>query len=142
MAVARPTEAIAVVGMACRYPGAADIREFWQLLRDGREGITRFDIDALLAKGADPSLVRRPEFVPAKGVLDGSRNFDWTYFRYNRAEAAHIDPQQRVFLECAATALDDAALDVGRFEGRVGVYAGSDRTLLDSSGELSPWSAW
>ncbi|MEV5463023.1 type I polyketide synthase [Streptomyces sp. NPDC002788] len=137
-AVARPTEAIAVVGMACRYPGAADVGEFWQLLRDGREGITRFDIDALLAKGADPSLVRRPEFVPAKGVLDGSRNFDWTYFRYNRAEAAHIDPQQRVFLECAATALDDAALDAGRFEGRVGVYAGSDRTLLDSSGELSP----
>ncbi|MEU6809453.1 beta-ketoacyl synthase N-terminal-like domain-containing protein [Streptomyces sp. NPDC046831] len=130
--------AVAVVGMACRYPGAADVGEYWELLRDGREGITHFDVDDLVARGADPGVVRHPQFVPAKGVLAGSRNFDWTFFRYNRADAANIDPQQRVFLECASTALDDAALDPGRFQGRVGVYAGSDRTLLDSTGELSP----
>ncbi|WP_407552218.1 beta-ketoacyl synthase N-terminal-like domain-containing protein [Streptomyces sp. Pv4-95] len=130
--------AIAVVGMACRYPGAADVREFWELLRGGVEGITRFDIDDLVAKGADPDLVRRPEFVPAKGVLDGAQNFDWPFFRYNRADAANIDPQQRVFLECASTAIDDAGLDPGRFPGRVGVYAGSDRTLLDAGDDVTP----
>jgi phthiocerol/phenolphthiocerol synthesis type-I polyketide synthase E len=130
--------AIAVVGMACRYPGAADVRAFWQLLRGGVEGITRFDVDDLVEKGADPELVRRPEFVPAKGVLEGSGNFDWTFFRYNRADATNIDPQQRVFLECASSAVDDAGIDPGRFSGRIGVYAGSDRTLLDADDDMSP----
>ncbi|WP_412077691.1 type I polyketide synthase [Streptomyces xanthophaeus] len=130
--------AIAVVGMACRYPGAADVREFWDMLRGGVEGITRFDVEDLIARGADPDLVRRPEFVPAKGVLEGSRNFDWQFFRYNRADAGHIDPQQRVFLECASTAIDDAGIDPGRFSGRIGVYAGSDRTPLDAGDDMSP----
>ncbi|MFE9562597.1 type I polyketide synthase [Streptomyces sp. NPDC006487] len=131
-------DAVAVIGMACRYPGAADVREFWELLRGGVEGITHFETADLIAKGADPELVRRPEFVAAKGVLEGSRMFDWTFFRYNRADASHIDPQQRVFLECASTAIDDAGIDPGRFSGRIGVYAGSDRTLLDSGDDLSP----
>ncbi|MDH6112898.1 phthiocerol/phenolphthiocerol synthesis type-I polyketide synthase E [Kitasatospora sp. MAP12-15] len=140
MSATKPADerSIAVVGMACRYPGAADVREFWELLRGGVEGITRFEIEDLLAKGADPELVRRADFVPAKGVLAGSRNFDWPFFRYNRADAANIDPQQRVFLECASTAIDDAGIDPGRFPGRIGVYAGSDRTLLDSADDLSP----
>ncbi|MGH3758444.1 type I polyketide synthase [Actinophytocola sp.] len=135
---AEPANAIAVVGMACRFPGAADVREFWQLLRDGVEGITHFEPDDLIARGMDPELVRRPEFVPAKGYLPGSRDFDWQFFKYNRADAAIIDPQQRVFLECASTAFDDAGFDPGRFGGRIGVYAGSDRTPLDSAEELSP----
>lgn len=131
--------AIAVVGMACRFPGAADVREFWNLLRGGLEGITRFDVDDLVTnKGADPEVVRRPDFVPAKGVVANSRNFDWQFFRYNRADAANIDPQQRVFLECASTAIDDAGIDPGRFGGRIGVYAGSDRTPLDAASELTP----
>ncbi len=124
--------------MACRLPGAADVREFWDLLSSGREGITRFGVDELIGMGADPELVRRPDFVPAKGVLAGARNFDWEFFRFSRADAANIDPQQRVFLECASTAIDDAGLDPGRFEGRVGVYAGADRTPLDGAAELSP----
>ncbi|MGW9374166.1 type I polyketide synthase [Streptomyces xanthophaeus] len=132
------SRAIAVVGMACRYPGAADVGAFWDMLRGGVEGITRFDVEDLVAQGADPDLVRRPEFVPVKGVLEGSRNFDWQFFRYNRADAGHIDPQQRVFLECASTAIDDAGIDPGRFPGRIGVYAGSDRTLLDSADDMSP----
>ncbi|MFG3223595.1 type I polyketide synthase [Kitasatospora sp. NPDC048194] len=129
--------AVAVIGMACRYPGASNVREFWANLRAGVEGITHFDVDELLAAGADPEYVRRPEFVGSKGVLAGSRNFDWRYFRYPRAEAAVIDPQQRVFLECAATAVDDAGMDPTRFPGRIGVYAGSDRTAQPDD-DLSP----
>ncbi|MFD7337547.1 type I polyketide synthase [Streptomyces violascens] len=130
--------AVAVIGMACRYPGAADVRAYWELLRGGVEGLTRFDVDDLVARGADPDLVRRPEFVPVKGVLEGSRNFDWQFFRYSRADATNIDPQQRVFLECASTAIDDAGMDPGRFPGRIGVYAGSDRTPLDAGDDMSP----
>ncbi|MFC9296035.1 type I polyketide synthase [Streptomyces sp. NPDC057011] len=119
--------AVAVVGMACRLPGARDVRAFWSMLRAGRDGISRPGREELLALGADPEYVGRENFVAAMGVIEDSRRFDWRYFRYSRAEAAAMDPQQRVFLECAATAVDDAGIDPTRFRGRVGVYAGADR---------------
>jgi phthiocerol/phenolphthiocerol synthesis type-I polyketide synthase E len=122
--------AIAVVGMACRYPGAPDVRGFWHGLRSGTEGITRFKRDDLVAAGVDPDLVRHPDYVAARGVLDGSRSFDWRAFGYSRAEAALIDPQHRVFLECAAAALDDAAIDPARFPGWIGLYAGCEGPVL------------
>ncbi|MFI5610781.1 type I polyketide synthase [Amycolatopsis sp. NPDC051903] len=119
--------AVAVVGLACRYPGAPDAGRFWSLLRAGREGITRFTADGLRAVGADPALVRQPGFVPAKGVLPGAAGFDWSFFGYSRAEAAGTDPQHRVFLECASAAIDDAGLDPSRYAGRIGVYGGAER---------------
>ncbi|WP_051947808.1 type I polyketide synthase [Streptomyces scabiei] len=119
-------ETIAIVGMSCRLPGAADTAAYWTALRDGKDGISRFSTDQLLAAGAPADLVRRPDYVPARGVLGDGDRFDWAYFGYSRADAARIDPQQRVFLECAATALDDAALDPHRFPGWIGVYGGVD----------------
>ncbi|MFD9409129.1 type I polyketide synthase [Streptomyces sp. NPDC059989] len=120
--------AVAVVGMACRLPGAPDVRAFWPMLRAGRDGISRPAREELLALGVDPEYVGRENFVAAMGVIEDSRRFDWRHFRYSRAEAAAMDPQQRVFLECAATAVDDAGIDPARFRGRVGVYAGADRS--------------
>lgn len=131
--------AVAVVGMACRLPGANNVEEFWELLRDGVEGITRFDVEDLVrTKGADPDDVRQDSFVPAKGVMEGSAAFDWSFFGYNRGEAARIDPQQRVFLEAASSALDDAGLDPTRFDGWIGVYAGADRTHDGAGIDLTP----
>ncbi|MEU3244438.1 polyketide synthase, partial [Streptomyces sp. NPDC006875] len=123
----RADGAVAVVGMACRLPGADDLDQYWAALTAGRDGISRFDPERLVALGADPDYVRRENFVPAMGVIAGSRRFDRAYFGYSRAEAAATDPQQRVFLECAVTAFDDAGLDPTRFRGRIGVYAGADR---------------
>ncbi|MFH8627363.1 type I polyketide synthase [Streptomyces vietnamensis] len=120
--------AVAVVGMACRLPGARDVRAFRAMLRDGRDGISRPGREELLRSGVDPAYAGRENFVPAMGVIEDSRRFDWSFFRYSRAEAAAMDPQQRVFLECAATAVDDAGLDPVRFPGRIGVYAGADRS--------------
>jgi phthiocerol/phenolphthiocerol synthesis type-I polyketide synthase E len=117
---------VAVIGMACRYPRAGDVSQFWANLRAGVEGITHFERDDLVARGVDPELVRRPDFVPAKGFMAGSDNFDWSFFGYSRAEASGIDPQQRVFLECASAAIDDAGIDPARFPGWIGVYAGAD----------------
>ncbi|WP_194924844.1 type I polyketide synthase [Catenulispora pinisilvae] len=118
--------AVAVTGMAVRVPGAGDLAAFWSLLRSGTEGVTHHDKDALLAAGADPALIRRPDYVPSRGMLPTARSFDWRFFGYSRAEAAMIDPQQRIFLECAAAALDDAGIDPARFAGPIGVYGGSD----------------
>ncbi|MFD9287309.1 type I polyketide synthase [Streptomyces sp. NPDC060030] len=133
-----PTEnAVAVVGMACRLPGADDTDRYWAALTGGVDGISRFTPEWLLARGADPDYVAKENFVPAMGVIAGSRRFDWTYFRYSRAEAAAMDPQQRVFLECATTAVDDAGIDPTRFPGRIGVYAGADRVGRRADDSLS-----
>jgi phthiocerol/phenolphthiocerol synthesis type-I polyketide synthase E len=132
--------AVAVVGMACRFPGAGSVPEYWAMLRAGVEGISHFEPAELVAAGADPDLVLRPDFVAAKGVLAGAERFDWSFFGYSRAEAASIDPQHRVFLECASAAIDDAGIDPGRFPGWIGVYAGAEsvraRTDLGSLADV------
>ncbi|MEU1782239.1 beta-ketoacyl synthase N-terminal-like domain-containing protein [Streptomyces abikoensis] len=118
--------AIAITGMSCRLPGARDVEEFWRNLRDGTDSISRFGRDELLAAGVDPVLADHPDFVPARGVIADGDRFDWEHFGYSASEAEGIDPQQRVFLECAAQALDDAGVDPARAEGWIGVYAGCD----------------
>ncbi|KUJ70414.1 hypothetical protein ACZ90_03190 [Streptomyces albus subsp. albus] len=128
-------DAIAIVGLACRLPGAADARRYWANLVAGRDTVTRFTRDELLAAGIAPRLADRPDFVAARGVVAGSDHFDWTFFGYSPGEARGIDPQQRIFLECAGTALDDAAIDPARFPGPIGVFAGCDAVPLGASQE-------
>ncbi|XVQ15870.1 type I polyketide synthase [Spirillospora sp. CA-255316] len=118
--------AVAVVGMACRLPGADHLDRFWENLRAGRDTISRFTSDELRAAGVAPESFHHPDYVAARGVLPGGENFDWPFFGYSPREAATIDPQQRVFLECAATALDDAGIDPRRFGGWIGVVAGCE----------------
>jgi acyl transferase domain-containing protein/acyl carrier protein len=115
-------EGIAVIGLACRFPGAPSADEFWRNLRDGVESITFFTDDELRAAGADPST---PRFVGAKGVLDQADCFDAGFFGVSPREAALMDPQQRIFLETAWTALEDAGYDSRNYPGSIGVFAGS-----------------
>nr|AHB38509.1 EpnH [Streptomyces hygroscopicus] len=126
---------IAVIGMAARMPGSTDIPGFWADLRAGREGLTRFTVEQSLAAGVDPALSRHPDYIPVRGTIDGGDRFDHSFFGYSPAEAATIDPQQRVFLEVASTALDDAGIDPDRLNGWIGVYAGSDITPDHAPGE-------
>jgi amino acid adenylation domain-containing protein len=115
---------IAVIGLSGRFPGAADISRLWLNLVAGREGIRFFSAEELLAAGVDPELVVRPEYVKAKGILGGVDLFDAAFFGLNPREAELMDPQHRVFLECAWEALEDAGWEADRFPGQVGVYAG------------------
>ncbi len=128
---------IAVVGMACRFPGAADLEEFWRNLRDGVESISFFSPEELASSGLDPALIADPRYVAASGVLEGAELFDAAFFDVSPREAKRIDPQHRAFLEVAAEALERAGYggagagtstaprDGRRAERlRVGVYAG------------------
>jgi phthiocerol/phenolphthiocerol synthesis type-I polyketide synthase E len=119
------TERIAVIGIACRFPGADSPDEFWRNLREGRESIRALSDADLDAAGVDAALRRDRRYVRAKGVLDGADAFDAGLFGVTPREAALMDPQQRVFLETAWSALDDAAYDPRRYDGRIGVFAGS-----------------
>ncbi|WPB81916.1 amino acid adenylation domain-containing protein [Archangium violaceum] len=116
---------IAIIGMAGRFPGAGDVHAFWRNLREGVESISRFQADELEDSPLVPSALRaHPDFVRAGGVLEGADLFDAGFFDIAPREALWMDPQQRVFLECAWAALEDAAYDPERFPGKIALYAG------------------
>ncbi len=116
--------AIAVVGMACRFPGASDPDTLWRNLASGVESIRRFSREELLAEGVSPAIADHPSFVSAHGALDDIAAFDAAFFGYSPGDAALTDPQQRVFLECAYEAFENAGI-VPRDDGPVtGVFAG------------------
>jgi amino acid adenylation domain-containing protein len=116
--------AVAIVGLAGRFPGAADVVAFWRNLRAGVESITFYDDETLRAAGVSEELLRDPHYVKAAAALDGVDLFDAAFFGYNAREASVLDPQQRLFLECAWRALEDAGYAADHFDGSIGVYAG------------------
>ncbi|HEX5740114.1 MAG TPA: beta-ketoacyl synthase N-terminal-like domain-containing protein, partial [Pilimelia sp.] len=79
--------AIAVVGLACRYPGAPDADAYWRLLRDGREGLTRFTDAELADRGVPATLRRNRSYVPVGGLIAGQEEFDPDPFGISEAEA-------------------------------------------------------
>jgi acyl transferase domain-containing protein/acyl carrier protein len=121
-------EPIAIVGMACRFPGAADPDAFWALLRDGVDAIRevpkdRWDLDALF--DPDPSAPGKMSTRWA-GLLDDVSTFDAAFFGISPREATQIDPQQRLMLELSWEAIEDAGLVVSGLKGtRTGVFFGA-----------------
>ena len=99
--------AIAVIGMAGRFPGAASVGEFWNVLRQGLDVCTEFT-DEELSGHVSRSLLENSRFVKRGYVLEGAENFDPECFGYSPAEAAGIDPQQRLLLMTARDAMEDA----------------------------------
>jgi acyl transferase domain-containing protein/acyl carrier protein len=120
--------AVAVVGMAGRFPGARDVGEYWENLRRGVCSISDFGEQELIADGADPAEVRRAGYVRAKGYLAGADRFEADLFGFNRTEAAALDPQHRLLLETTWAALEDAGYDPRGAPPRTGVYVGGSRT--------------
>lgn len=116
---------IALIGMSGRYPGARNLREFWHNLCAGVESISFFSEPELRAAGVSPAALASGHYVPARGVLDDIEWFDAGFFGYAPREAELMDPQHRIFLECAWEALEDAGYDPGRDPGLTGVYAGA-----------------
>ncbi|MBV8632510.1 MAG: hypothetical protein JOZ83_16395 [Silvibacterium sp.] len=114
---------IAVIGMACRVPGASNLERFWDNLRHGRESITFFCDEEL-----DPAsrwLLSRPEFVKAGAILEDIDLFDAAFFKMSAREAELTDPQHRMFLECVVTALEDAGYGDFERSSLTSLYAGS-----------------
>lgn len=120
-----PPDAIAIVGVAGRFPGSDDVEAFWANLCAGREGITRLSDDVLRAAGRSEADLADPRLVKAVGAISDHDSFDAGFFGLNAREAEVLDPQHRVFFETAWTALESAGVDPARFAGSIGVFAGA-----------------
>ncbi len=116
--------AVAIIGMACRLPGAANVTEFWNNLVTGTESLTTFTDEELLDSGVSPDLVQSPHYVKSRGIVDGAGDFDATFFGFTPRDAEILDPQQRIFLECAWHALEDGGYIPGKTDARIGVFGG------------------
>ena len=126
----RPTvqseeDGIAIVGMACRFPGAPDIAAFWHQLEAGTDVVTD-------GRGDSGSWGDLAEDLPTEyaayrqgGFVEGIEQFDSRFFRIAPIEARLMDPRQRMLLETSWQALEDAGMDPDRLRGsRTGLYAG------------------
>ena len=117
--LARTREKIAIVGMACRFPGGAGLSAFWDLLASGGDAVTRGRPDGFAAGPEDEA------FRPFGGYVPGMDLFDAGFFRIAPSEAEFMDPQQRLLLETCWEAIEDAGFDPARLAGsRTGVFVG------------------
>ena len=115
---------IAVIGMSGRFPGANSIEELWEVLSTGKETISFFkkeELDPFLPK----STIDDPDYVKARGIIDGADKFDAAFFKMSPRTAEVMDPQHRVFLEISWEALEKSGHLPETYDGAIGVFAGT-----------------
>ncbi len=122
-----PNERIAIVGMACRMPGAPNIRAFWENIREGRECIRHFSEQELRSAGISADKLAAPNYVRCSGLVEDIELFDADYFELTPKEAALLCPEQRLLLECAVQALEDAGY--GGRGHRVGTFVSAGTSV-------------
>ena len=118
-------DAIAIIGLSGRFPGAGGVGQFWDNLQQGRDSIAHFSDAEIVAAGGDPARLADPDYVKAGAVLDGVEMFDAGFFGMSPREAEITDPQHRLFMECAWEALEDGGHVNETATARIGVYAGA-----------------
>jgi amino acid adenylation domain-containing protein len=119
----------AVIGMSGRFPGARNIDEFWNNVKQGIESISFFTHSELKEAGVGDDLLESSQYVKAYGYIEDSEAFDAFFFGYTSAEAKTMDPQMRIFHQCVWEALEDAGYAPDSLKGLVGVYAGASTKL-------------
>jgi acyl transferase domain-containing protein len=120
-----PNHAIAIVGMAGRFPRARNLEEFWHIISNGVEVLDTASDGEMDAAGVGTDRRSNSNFVPKYTTLAEADYFDAGFFGMSPREAQILDPQQRIFLECAWEALENAGYSSNSLEQSVGVYAGA-----------------
>ena len=116
---------IAVIGMACRFPGANNLEEYWNNLLAGKEMLHHFTDEELENFEPDfENLRKNPAYVRVRGILSDIDKFDAGFFGMTPREAAETDPQQRIWLETVWDAFENAGCDPFSYKGAIGVFAG------------------
>jgi len=115
---------IAIIAFSGKFPGANSASEFWDMIREGREGITFFsneELDPLLRDVAGD-----PDYIKARGIIQDVDKFDDNFFGLNPKIASIMDPQQRLFMEICYETLEKAGWIASRPAYKVGVFAGTN----------------
>ena len=133
-------DSIAIVGMACRFPGAPDLSAYWRLLEAGETSVTDGRQDDGVWSGITGDPAAADPVYRRGGFVEGIDRFDGRFFRIAPIEARMMDPQQRMLLETTWQALEDAGIDPEGLRGsRTGVYAGIGsseyRDIIAASGQ-------
>ncbi len=116
---------IAIVGMAGRFPGAFDAEELWTRVRNGDDCLVDLDADELISKGVPAATVSSPDYVRRTGIVEAVDMFDPGFFGIGKRDAAIMDPQHRLFMECVWEALESSAHTPEGFGGSIGLFGGS-----------------
>ncbi|MCW2558193.1 MAG: polyketide synthase family protein [Mycobacterium sp.] len=120
-----PPNAIAVVGMAGRFPGAESVSAFWRNLRRGEESIVTLSEDELIAGGVSEKALSNHAYVRRAALMAGIDEFDAEFFGFTPQAARMMDPQHRLFLQTAWHALEDAGCDPAQSDDSIGVLGTS-----------------
>lgn len=120
---------IAIIGMSGRFPGAEDIKTFWENLKAGVESIRHLSDEELLAEGEDKSTISHPDYVKAASFLEKKEFFDSAFFGFRPEEARLMDPQMRIFLEACWSALEDGGYNPEINQEKIGLFAGGHSNL-------------
>jgi malonyl CoA-acyl carrier protein transacylase len=115
---------IAIIGMSGRFPGAKNLEEFWENLKNGVESISSLSDQQLVKSGVTTEALNDPNYVKVNARISDIDMFDAEFFNYSRREATEIDPQQRLFLESAWEAIENGGYNPKTYQGSIGVYAG------------------
>ena len=123
--VQREDDGIAIVGLACHFPGAPDLSAFWQQLEAGEDAVTDGRQDPGSWNNLAKDLSSKYAAYRRGGFVEGIDQFDARFFRISPIEARMMDPRQRMMLETTYQALEDAGMDPDELRGsRTGLYAG------------------
>ena len=116
---------VAIVGFDCRLPGADSVDEFWENLLAEKDSINEFTEEQLLSSGVSPKTFNNPNYVRKRGIVEGPDQFDAEFFNFTPREAELLDPQHRIFLECAWHALEDSGIDPFNTDRKIAVFGGT-----------------
>lgn len=124
---------IAIVGMACKFPGANDPSEFWDLLKNGKETISSFTSEQLRTNGVGEELLNDDLYVPYRGVLDNIFTFDSKLFKLSDADLKSLNIPARIFMQLTWQALEDAGIAPQSCPKNTAVFLGANDTPLTVS---------
>ncbi len=120
---------IAVIGMSACFPGARDIEQYWENLKNGVESISFFSDDELLEQGISAELLKKPNFIKAKPYIPEIQYFDADFFGYSHRETQILDIQMRLFHQIAYHGLENAGYNPDTYNGQIGLYAGASTDI-------------
>ncbi len=137
---------IAIVGMSCTFSKSESPKDFWNNLMQGNEMLEFYSEEEMLNLGIDQNTFNDTNYVGLKSFVDDSDTFDYAFFGYTKDEANLMDPQTRILHEQVWKALEDAACDVTKYKGKIGLYLSASEnknwmahTLINQTDKVDPF---